>query len=380
MRYGIPYQGSKNKIANWVIENLPNETTLVDLFAGGCAITYAALLSEKYNKIIANDISEGPEMFLKAIEGGYRNEKRWISREEFYALKNKDPYVSLCWSFGNNRENYLYSKKVEPWKKALHYARVFDDFSEFEKMDIFLPDAEKMTIEAHEKELKEKYITWYLKTFCNFDLDIEKIKGSVESEKENLRRYLCEALHNSGLTQSEVNKRLGTQMSGHYFGKSQWSFPTFDEYKKMQEFLPLKEPYAKVYKLLDLQKSLQSLQSLERLQSLESLEKLQSLEMSNKDYQKMHIPKNAIVYADPPYKGTCQIGYKTNFDYERFENWLNQTPHMVIVSEYSAPRGCVEIISKRKRSTMGSGNKGGCQEEKLFVQKRFLNEYRSRMK
>lgn len=174
MKYGIPYQGSKNKIANWIIENLPSATTLVDLFAGGCAVTHAALLSEKYDQIIANDILEGPEMFLKAIEGGFKNEKRWISREEFYSLKDKNPYVSLCWSFGNNRSGYMYSKEIEPWKKALHYARVFNDFSEFEKMGIFLPDAERMTIKAHERELKEKYITWYLKTFCKFDLDIEK--------------------------------------------------------------------------------------------------------------------------------------------------------------------------------------------------------------
>ena len=94
----------------------------------------------------------------------------------------------------------------------------------------------------------------------------------------------------------------------------------------------------------------------------------------------MQIPKNAIVYADPPYKGTCQTGYKTNFDYERFENWLNQIPHMVIVSEYTEPRGCVEVASRKKHSLMGAGNKGGCEVEKLFVQKRFLDEYWNRMK
>lgn len=37
MRYGVGYQGSKNKIAEWVVENLPSGEILVDLFAGGCA-------------------------------------------------------------------------------------------------------------------------------------------------------------------------------------------------------------------------------------------------------------------------------------------------------------------------------------------------------
>ena len=36
MRYGVPYQGSKNKICDWLIEHLPSGDVFVDLFAGGC--------------------------------------------------------------------------------------------------------------------------------------------------------------------------------------------------------------------------------------------------------------------------------------------------------------------------------------------------------
>lgn len=129
MRYGVPYRGSKNKIAQWVISNLPAGDTLIDLFAGGCAVTHAALLSGKWNHIVANDIGDAPQLFMDAVHGKYANEKRWISREDFHRLKDSDPYVSLCWSFGNNRTDYLYSKEIEPWKKALHYARVFGDTS-----------------------------------------------------------------------------------------------------------------------------------------------------------------------------------------------------------------------------------------------------------
>ena len=125
MRFGVPYQGSKNQIARWVIDNLPEDEILVDLFAGGCAVTHAAMLSGKWNKVIANDIGDAPEVFCNAILGKYADEKRWISREDFQDLKEIDPYVSLCWSFGNNRRGYLYGQEVEPWKKALHYARVF---------------------------------------------------------------------------------------------------------------------------------------------------------------------------------------------------------------------------------------------------------------
>ena len=93
----------------------------------------------------------------------------------------------------------------------------------------------------------------------------------------------------------------------------------------------------------------------------------------------MAIPDNAVVYADPPYEGTDQTGYKCDFDYAAFEKWLNEVPFMVIVSEYNAPVGCVEIASIKKQTTLGEGNKGGTNTEKLFVQERFYNEYLQKM-
>ena len=52
MRYGVPYKGSKNQIARWIIDILPSADTFVDLFAGGCSVTHVAILSNKYKNII----------------------------------------------------------------------------------------------------------------------------------------------------------------------------------------------------------------------------------------------------------------------------------------------------------------------------------------
>ncbi|MBQ2336255.1 MAG: DNA adenine methylase, partial [Victivallales bacterium] len=41
MLYGLPYMGSKSDIAKQIVDILPAADTLVDLFAGGCAITHA---------------------------------------------------------------------------------------------------------------------------------------------------------------------------------------------------------------------------------------------------------------------------------------------------------------------------------------------------
>lgn len=145
MNYGLPYKGSKNLIATKVLEHLPSAPVLVDLFCGGCAIAHAALLSGKFDKVIINDIEGGvSQLFLDATQGKFKNETRWISREEFFRLRETDSYVRYIWSFGNNGRDYLYSKHIEPYKKALHYAVFFGDFDELHRLcPLIADDAEK---------------------------------------------------------------------------------------------------------------------------------------------------------------------------------------------------------------------------------------------
>lgn len=54
--YGVPYSGSKNKLAEDIIALLPKGKRFVDLFAGGCAMTHCALLSGKWETILSNDL------------------------------------------------------------------------------------------------------------------------------------------------------------------------------------------------------------------------------------------------------------------------------------------------------------------------------------
>ena len=161
MTFGVPYRGSKNKIVPWALHQLPAAEAFVDLFAGGCAVTHGAMLSGKYRRFLANDIGDAPQLFRDAINGKYRNERRWISREKFQELKGSDPYVRYCWSFGNNAVDYLYSQGVEPWRKALHYARVYGDRSLLREFGIN-SDGSRADIVKHEQAYKEKYIKWWL--------------------------------------------------------------------------------------------------------------------------------------------------------------------------------------------------------------------------
>ena len=127
--YGLSMKGSKSKLAERIVSLFPRATHFYDLFCGGSAISHCALIKNMFQHIHINDINPMmPEAFVKALQGGFDDEDRWISREDFFRLKDTDPYVAICFSFGNDLKTYCYGKKVEPLKKALHYAIFFDSY------------------------------------------------------------------------------------------------------------------------------------------------------------------------------------------------------------------------------------------------------------
>lgn len=139
MRYGMPYKGSKNAIAEKIISALPPAEHFYDLFGGGGAISHCALLSGKYKYVHYNELD--PLIFKgfkMAVNGEFKNENRWIGREDFVKLKDTDPYVAICFSFGNDLKTYCYSKKLESFKKAFHYAVFFRDFSLLDDLGIHI--------------------------------------------------------------------------------------------------------------------------------------------------------------------------------------------------------------------------------------------------
>lgn len=122
--YGIPYMGSKDKIADRIIARLPEGKRFVDLFGGGFAMSHAALLSGKYESVYYNDLNPLlPPLIKDAIAGKYnynRFKPPFVRRAEFNANKDKDGYIAAIWSFGNNNNGYLYSQDIEPLKHEAH--------------------------------------------------------------------------------------------------------------------------------------------------------------------------------------------------------------------------------------------------------------------
>ena len=366
MRYGFGYCGSKNGIAEWVCDYIPNSRNFYDLFAGGCAITHCSMLRKKSENYLINDISDVVELFYDAVMGKYKNETRWISREDFFNLKDNDPYIRYCWSFGNHGLEYMYSREVEPWKKALHYARVFGDFSEFAKFGINITNADRVTVARNKDEWKQKYIIWYCKEVLKSSLDVLELQKNlterIERNSEELRNYLLTGLKNAGKRPSEVNKYLGTNgMAGHYFGKSQWMFPTREVYIKLQSFLDLPLEYEEIYGLQDL------------LQSLESLERLT---LSVGSYKNVKIEPDSVIYCDIPYRGTAE--YIGGFNHDEFYSWCEQQTELIIISEYDMPRDRFVCIAEKEKPVMLSGGVSGKATERLFVPKHQIDLYDSK--
>ena len=211
MKYGLPYKGSKNKLAERIVSLLPKRTHLIDLFCGGCAVSHAALLRNKYEHIHINDINwMCPTLFIDALNGKYQNETRWISREDFFRLKDTDPYVAVVWSFGNNLRDYLYSKEIEPLKKAIHYAIFFRDYSLGKELGYDLSFIEPIS------NIQRRYaaVKRYFSQFGHFR------QQSFEGEVENSHQLQVEHVTRGGaessrLQSTEAYERLNTNLQSY---------------------------------------------------------------------------------------------------------------------------------------------------------------------
>lgn len=311
MNYGLPYQGSKNRIAEWVVDILPASDTLYDLFAGGCAITHCAMLSGKWNNYVINDINPGvTQLFLDAMDGKYKDENRWISREDFFKLKDDDPFVACCWSFGNNWKAYMYGTNIEPYKKACHYAIVFDDWGQYAEL---CPET------------------------------VEAAKNAVEGLTDTRERRMAFG--------PSVVKRLKELNDETLLNEN----PLYESVKRKN---------SNELKSIDNLSHIQSLQSQECLERINSISSTIRPERLCLDYRDVGITPNSTVYCDIPYieKG----GYNVGFNHDEFYEWALSRPFDVYISEYSMPDGFTCIGEKTRQ--MSFSKKGSRNTiEKIFI-------------
>ena len=79
---------------------------------------------------------------------------------------------------------------------------------------------------------------------------------------------------------------------------------------------------------------------------------LNGIILSCKSYTELEIPKNSIVYCDPPYAATTK--YRDGFDHEKFWEWCREQSkagHQVFISEYNAPNDFKCIWEKPSKTS-----------------------------
>lgn len=337
--WGLPYMGSKNTIAKDIVDTLPKGERLVELFCGGCSITdYALKNTSKFERFLVNDLNGwSPQAYVKALNGGFNYEERWISRQDFFRLKDTDPYARMCFSFGNNGRDYMYAPELEPYKRALHHIIFWEDYGPMEDLCPQVVDIIKEYCKGKDRKGRRLASGYAV-------ADHIKQKGSIEYWQSNPMFRSVKV--------KWTPERRGMK------GSEIWN-------NTLKDIAP--QPMLVSLERLERLKSLVSLESLERLKSLQSLES--PVETSSMSYADYKYRDGDVVYCDPPYKNTHDYGIQ--FDTDAFWDWVRTRNYPVYVSEYQAPEDFVSIWSKEKRSLINSKGLSKPVVEHLFIHEKF---------
>lgn len=94
-----------------------------------------------------------------------------------------------------------------------------------------------------------------------------------------------------------------------------------------------------------------------------------------KDYKDVIIPKNCIVYCDPPYKNTTGYSVK-GFNSDEFWEYVRKLSNecIVLISEEQAPIDFIKIYSKELTRTVNkNGNKYKKSFDNLYIHNKYNN-------
>ena len=310
---GLPYTGNKGQKAQQIMNILPDGDRLIDVFGGGGSVSLHAISSGKYKNVLYNDRIESVVKLLKVLINGdpYIDLTKYacISRDEFIDWRDNKPdsiertLILICYSFGNNMRNYLWSKDNEEEKiqltQALFYGNTGTQFDE-----LF---AESKNVSL----ISEKYSIFH---------KWRKDKLNINSRIDSLQRL-------------EQLERL-------------------DQLEQLQRLEQLER--------LQRLEQLERLHQLQQLEQLDQLQQLERLEYLVKDYHQLNIKSTDIVYCDPPYINTGKS--YGEFDNDDFDNWMNKLPtDKIYISEYTVLPNTVVVADLGKKqnfvSTQGDSSK-----------------------
>lgn len=359
MNYGLPYKGSKNKLAERIANLLPQRKHLYDLFCGGCAVSHAALVKGKYEHIHINDFNwMSPALFMDALDGKYDNETRWISREDFFRLKDTDPYVAAVWSYGNNMRDYMYSREIEPLKRAIHYAIFFSDYEPGLALGYDLSFMDGIN------DVRQRYalIHRYLTQSGHFQ------QQPFDGGGKTRRTQNTEALQrlNIQLESWERTKRIREIGNGGTACKRPDRTAHRERTARMRA---TQEKITIQLKSGNRPGRLDQIATLGTAMHRETNQRGQKLPITSSvmDYSEVEIPEDSVIYCDIPYMNTNKYNGAEQFDYERFYDWACRQTEPVFISSYEMPDDSFECVMEFRHLCIYNNKSNNIVTERIFI-------------
>ncbi|ADP69210.1 DNA adenine methylase [Leuconostoc pseudomesenteroides] len=323
---GLPYVGSKKKISKKIVEiikqNFGTDKTVYDVFGGGGAITAELMINGI--DVVYNDLDKTiTDMFNRVLH----QDREWIktlivSRDEFFTIREKeiktvdDELKLLVNSFGNNRKDYLYGKKLSDikYKVAVEILEREDVLFSYKNTTTYQKSAYKK-IDKNDRIQQLENIQALNDNFSNYS---------------KTKTYIDKVFNNEEVFRKCINNRTG-------------------------------------------RKIIHPIQQINSLTSVANVQKLNGYpKTSSKDYHFFSNIRDSILYLDPPYENTENGSYKAQIDYRDFYDWAVEMSknNIVLLSSYEVSDDRFECVYEFKtaRSTFQKGGYGSrC--EKLFMVK-----------
>jgi len=196
MNLGIPYMGSKRKLAPEILKLITSRHSHIsdfyDLCGGGGSISFNAIKDYRFN-VHYNELNKHIFFLVKYLKENKTLEPRfyeWVTREMFFEQINKSNddadwysgFVMSCWSFGNSQSSYLYGADIEELKRFAHQFIVFRCEESMRKLNINIPELSNI------KDLQKRRTV-----FCDF---MKKKTAGVEYVENMTRLQQLERIQN----------------------------------------------------------------------------------------------------------------------------------------------------------------------------------------
>lgn len=315
-KLGIPYMGSKRKLASEILLKITqrheNISDFYDMFGGGGSVSFTAIRDHRFN-VHYNELNKRVFELVKYLKNHTELEPKfyeWVTREMFFEQINKpndlvdwySGFVMCCWSFGNNQNTYLYGKDIEESKRLAHESIVNGCMESMHKLGVDIPDLVKV------KGIRERRVL-----FCSH---IEKITQ---------QRFDMQSLE--PITLLEHLTRFQNLQNLQIYNGSYESVPIAGDNPVIYCDIPYKQ-------VATYQKK--------KGKNVNNYEEIETRIVKNIRFNKNGEPyEYARRY---PVKGQ---GVKNAFNHEEFYQWFANLPYPAYLSEYDAPFEKIEMFSHR---------------------------------